>query len=162
MNKPLRTPQDKKQPKQDRYSHPKFTVSQVKEAMTNTRGLISAAARSLGCDRTLIYDMMDRHPELTVALKDARELQKDVTEDKLFGLINKGDLGAICFYLKCQAKDRGYIERVEFTGKEGGPIEVADRTALLNELSGRLARIAATRRPEPGTEAVDHGPVGRA
>jgi len=32
------------------------------------------------------------------------------------------DLGAICFYLKCLGRERGYIEKLEVSGKNGEPI----------------------------------------
>jgi hypothetical protein len=39
-------------------------------------------------------------------------------------LIKAGNVTAIIFYLKTQAKDRGYVERQELTGADGGKLQV--------------------------------------
>ncbi len=39
--------------------------------------------------------------------------------------IQAGKEASIFFFLKCRAKDRGYVERSEITGAGGGPIESA-------------------------------------
>ena len=44
---------------------------------------------------------------------DEREGLKDFAEGKLMQQIDGGNITAIIFYLKTQAKDRGYIEKVE-------------------------------------------------
>ena len=38
--------------------------------------------------------------------------------------VKKGEAWAICFHLKCKGKERGYVERVERTGKDGEPMKI--------------------------------------
>jgi hypothetical protein len=48
---------------------------------------------------------------------------KDNAESALYSAVLGGEAWAVCFYLKTQAKDRGYVERQEMTGKDGGAIQ---------------------------------------
>lgn len=146
----------------DKHSHPQYTPEQIIDALEQARGMVAAAARILGCHRDTIYVAMDQNKEVARARILAKEAQKDRAELSLFSLIEQGNVAAICFYLKCQAKDRGYVERVEFTGRNGDPIQIADREETLTILNERLARIAAARGKKAVAGSADHGPVGRA
>lgn len=88
------------------------------EAIRAKRGLIAAAARALGVDRKTIYKHMHASEAVREAVKDARELMTDTAEAALYKAINEGQAWAVCFYLKTQGKDRGYIEKqqVEHSG----------------------------------------------
>lgn len=58
---------------------------------------------------------------------DVKAKYLDLAENKLLQKINDGDLGAICFYLKCQGKHRGYIERQQIDTTISGGITVIGR-----------------------------------
>jgi hypothetical protein len=72
----------------------------------------------------------------------------------------KPEAWAICFLLKTQAKDQGWSERFEHTGKGGGPIEHADLSKLTPEEldeAERLARkIADSGANRGGTRPTQH------
>ena len=91
----------------------RFTAEQVIAAIKETKGLISQAAIRLNCDRGTIYDYMGRYPEIKDALKDEREAMTDVAELALYNKLLAGEGWAVCFYLKTQGRNRGYIERYE-------------------------------------------------
>lgn len=74
-------------------------------------GLISVAAKKMGIDRGTLYNWIRKDKELQEALANIKESLLDFTESKLLGNIKAGDNAAICFYLKCQGKARGYTER---------------------------------------------------
>lgn len=143
---------------------PRYTEKQVIEAIQKARGMLAIAARDLKCARKTLIDYAAKSPEIEKALQEARELQKDVTEARLYQLIDKGELGAICFYLKTQARDRGYIEysRVEHTGANGGPIETVDRTQLLTDLGTQLARLADAEAASENSGQPQHRPAAHA
>ena len=60
-------------------------------------------------------------------MKEQRETMLDLTEGVLFTKIMAGEPWAVCFFLKTQAKDRGYVERVEH---ERGPGDQPIRITL--------------------------------
>src|SRR4029450_2769461 len=47
-----------------------------------------------------------------------------MAENSLYEAIRRGEAWAVCFYLKCMAKDRGYLERAELTGAKGAPVKI--------------------------------------
>ncbi len=81
-------------------------------------------AKNLGCNRTYVYHLMKKYATFAQAVEEEREALKDVVEIKLIEEIEAGNMTGIIFYLKTQGRDRGYIERHEVTGRDGGAIEV--------------------------------------
>lgn len=80
------------------------------------------AARKLGVDADTVHAAVKRWPELEVVLAECRESALDLAEDKLIEHIDAGNVTALIFFLKCQGKLRGYIERSELTGPNGAPL----------------------------------------
>jgi hypothetical protein len=101
---------------------PRYTKDQIATALTRTKGMITLAAQSLGCDPTTVRNYLARYPELQTVLSDERERMTDMTELKLYEAIQNREGWAITLYLKTQGKSRGYVERQEITGANGGPI----------------------------------------
>lgn len=99
-----------------------LTEKQIEDALTAHAGFISSAARALGVTYQAIYDRTQRSDNLKKVLNDIRESHIDMAESKLLTNIKSGELGAICFFLKCQAKHRGYVERQELTGANGSKL----------------------------------------
>ena len=66
------------------------------------------------------------HPEEVADIEDEA---KDIAEQGLKTLMQDQDarikLDAIKFYLGTKAKNRGYSQRSEITGADGGPVEMA-------------------------------------
>jgi hypothetical protein len=106
---------------------PKVTASEVIEALKKHQGLAALAADSLGVHVQTIYNYRDKYPTVADTIKHLREKRKDVVEGKLWSRINSDDTTAIIFFLKTQAKDRGYVERQEITGAEEDNREIKIR-----------------------------------
>lgn len=117
------------------------TVKQAIEAIERSGGFVSTAARKLDTSRTTLHAMINKYPKLKTAVEDAREAKKDHAEGKLLTLIDEGNITAIIFYLKTQGKDRGYVERQEFTGKDGESIKTEDVTLTDDDRIEKLAAI---------------------
>jgi hypothetical protein len=90
--------------------------------LTEAKGFVSVAARRLNCAPNTIRNYINRYSTVKQVCIDAREDMKDFAESKLFSEIKDGNITAIIFFLKTQAKDRGYIERSEVTGADGAAV----------------------------------------
>jgi hypothetical protein len=120
----------------------RFTDREAIRALRHAKGLVSVAARALGISRSSLYARMEAVPAVRAARDDARELTIDVAEQKLFAAIEAGEAWAICFLLKCLAKGRGYIEKLQIDERlavEGTiqhDVNVLDaRTRMLQKLN---------------------------
>jgi hypothetical protein len=118
----------------------KLTAEKVIQALEQHQGLAALAAQSLGVALQTVYNYRDRYPTVAARMKELRERRTDHVELRLYDRINSGDTTAIIFYLKTQAKDRGYVERQEVTGKDGGPVQSLDMSKLTSSQLERLAR----------------------
>jgi len=98
----------------------KVTTAEAAQAIKEAHGFITVAAKKLGIHRSQLHNLINAHPTVKAALTDAREEMKDFAEGKLFANIQEGKEASVFFYLKCQAKDRGYVEKaqIEFIQKE--------------------------------------------
>lgn len=83
---------------------------QIIQALRASSGLVALAASKLGVNRRTLYNWFQEDPELLEALHDVRESMKDLAEGKLLQQVQEGNLTAIIYYLKTQARDRGYQE----------------------------------------------------
>lgn len=119
----------------------KYPPAKIIEALKQTRGMITAAARVLGCERKTIYNAARSLPAVKQAIEEERELMLDFAEMQLFRAVNEREAWAVCFYLKTQGKVRGYIERQEMSGPSGGPIQVEGSVTFYLPAPTRLATV---------------------
>jgi hypothetical protein len=110
-----------------------LTCDGVAAGLRELGGNMAAVARKYGVGRTAVFMFVERHPSLKEVVKECRESMKDDAESSLQRALLAGEPWAVCFFLKCQAKDRGYVERQEVTGKDGEELAAVDAivTALL-------------------------------
>ena len=102
----------------------KYTQEQMIRALEESKGLIAPAARALGCSRDAIRSYLEEYSAVSQAKLDQREAVTDMAENALYQAILDREAWAVCFYLKCLAKDRGYVERAELTGTNGAPVKI--------------------------------------
>lgn len=138
--------------------HEKFTVPQIEAALRATHGQITLAADNLGCAYNTVRRYVDKSPTLQGIIVHYRERRVDTAELKLENAINNGEPWAITLTLKTVGKDRGYTERHEHTGPDGGPIKTENTTRVdlsqltedeLAILEAAVARQAEERTVEP-------------
>lgn len=99
-----------------------LTAEKMIDAIEQAHGFVSKACAILHCSRDHFYTKLKGFPTVQRAMEEIRNKRTDFVESKMLDLINEGNPTMIIFYLKTQAKDRGYVERHEVTGAEGGPI----------------------------------------
>jgi len=71
---------------------------------------ISKTCRAIKISREAVYKWAKEDPEFERAMQESYEAMNDIAEAALLKQIKAGNIAAIIFYLKCRAKDRGYIE----------------------------------------------------
>jgi hypothetical protein len=102
----------------------KFTANQVIDALREKHGNLSAAARFLGCDRHTVARYISQYSTVKEVADEERETLIDFAENQLFQQVKDGNITAIIFTLKTIGKHRGYVERQEVTGADGGAVLV--------------------------------------
>ena len=102
----------------------RVTNTRMLEAVKKNGGAVYLAARELGCAPNTIYNRMKRVPSIKQAVEDARGEVVDYAEQKLRLAILNGEPWAIAMALKTIGKHRGYVERQEVTGADGGAVTV--------------------------------------
>ena len=111
---------------------PRYTVVQVAEALEQSAGIRSSAAAKLGCTLTTVSNYIERHKSLQDLEAEIVERHLDMAESKLLKAIQEGNLGAIIFYLKTKGKHRGYSERYQVEGPDGGPVQIEAKVDFSN------------------------------
>ncbi|OHV67905.1 hypothetical protein LCM4576_23600 [Mesorhizobium sp. LCM 4576] len=128
---------------------PKLTnqdAARVVEALRAHAGIKTAAAAALKVGKTTLYAFLKAHPDVMEAAADVDEEILDLAESEVAKAIRAGDMATVRWFLELKGKDRGYVRRVENTGKDGGPIQTRQKPDL-SEISDEeleiLGRITA-------------------
>lgn len=114
----------------------KLTTARVAEAIKQYNGNLAAVARSQGVVRDTLYRFIKAHPSLKPVIEDARETMIDHAESVLYKKVLAGDTTSLIFFLKTQGKRRGYTERLEMSGPDGGPVQVDGRYQVSQQIMG--------------------------
>lgn len=139
---------------------PTVTPELVAQKLRDTHGNITVAASSLRVSRQALYRYIEKYASLKAVLAECRETMKDHAESALYAKVLAGEAWAVCFFLKTQAKDRGYVERQEVSGPNEGPVSVSvfNHTAAVATLAPRPVR--NTGAPGTGEGNCDGPEVG--
>ena len=89
------------------------TVEQCAEAIRNAGGFITVAAKQLGMSHPALSKRVKNSETLQQVLNETKEQYLDLAESQLIKAVKDRESWAICFYLKCKGKKRGYIEKQE-------------------------------------------------
>ena len=100
----------------------KYSVEMMIDAIQKADGNLSEAARILGCSRTTVHNYVNKYVTVRATYEEENDKFIDLAEAKLRKTVEKGSLPAIMFVLKTKGKHRGYVERQEHTGADGGAI----------------------------------------
>jgi hypothetical protein len=155
--------------KSDKITHPikkRPSVVQIEDAIRKAAGNVTAAARGLGIGRTSLHARIAKSPELQRILQEERESLVDMAESALRAEVLDRNMTAVIWTLKAspEAKRRGWGERTELTGKDGGAVAFRDDTLLgLSDddlrrnlaALGRVAALVALESGEPGDGDAD-------
>lgn len=93
--------------------NPSFTAAEMAEAIRETAGIKTAAARRLGCHMDTVTNYIDRYPTVAAAYEQARAGIVDMAESVLVRRLNAGEWDAAKFVLTTLGKDRGWTPRTD-------------------------------------------------
>ena len=93
-------------------------------ALEKTLEIVTTACKSVNIARSTFYDWYNGDSDFKKQVDGIENMAMDFVESKLYNLIKENNPAAIIFYAKTKMKDRGYVERQELTGKDGGPVKV--------------------------------------
>ena len=125
-----------------------FTPDAVAEQLIKAGGIITVAARALGCTPKTVRAYVNRYKACREALAEGKEGRKDFVESALFKRITEGDTTAIIFFLKTQAQDRGYVEPRARLEMQAAAAKEAD------EKGGMIVRVVyEDSHPDPAASA---------
>ena len=112
----------------------KFTAAQVAQALRDCQGMVYLAARKLGCSPVTIWSYRKRFKTVRDAVRQKRGELVDAAELALVKGVQQGQPWAVTFVLKHLGRRRGYVERREVTGKNGGnlTLEIVERIVDAN------------------------------
>lgn len=119
-----------------------LTVEGVGALLREHDGNMAAVARHYGVTRQAVSQFCASRETLKAIFAECREAMKDTAESSLHRKVREGESWAVCFYLKCQAKDRGYVERTETKDVNDADLDRA--------IQRELARLAEARQAAEG------------
>jgi hypothetical protein len=99
----------------------------VLEQLRLHKGIVTSACDSSGIHRSTFYAWIDQDDDFAREVKSIKEDAIDFVESRMMKRIEEGSDTMIIFFLKTQAKKRGYVERQE--------VAVNDQRPDLSELT---------------------------
>lgn len=96
-----------------------LTDGQIYNALVQSSGNISAAARSVEITRGAFKSRIDKNPACVALLEDLRESVIDKAESNIFADVEKGDQSASRLVAQTIGKARGWSSGVAGLGKDG-------------------------------------------
>jgi len=130
-----------------------FTAQEMIDALTATRGMITLAAQKLDCAPNTVRRYIREYKSVAEAQRTNRDKMTDAVELKLYDKMMSGDTTAIIFYLKTQARDRGYVEKILIEGNiqlelvnqvvKAAEAAGVDASEVFNAIIAELAAVGA-------------------
>lgn len=142
----------------EQRSRKKSTKEAVRQALIETHGEFTAAARLLGYrSRKSVFNWVRAHRDLQELVYHLREEVLDVAESHHFQKVQEGDSRHVLFHLRTQGRKRGYIERREAeTVVHSAPLTKHQLAALFRSLPpADQEMLRAQVRAEWGSYALD-------
>lgn len=102
-----------------------ITAAQLEVALRSSAGIYSVAAEKLQTTRQNVFQRVQRSPALKALCAEIEEMMLDMAEAGVVDALNKKDRRMITWYLERKGRHRGYANKTEITGENGGPVQTA-------------------------------------
>jgi len=127
----------------------KFTVAQVKAALTKSCGLVYLTAKVLKTNADTVNGYLNKYPSLRAYQEQCAGLVNDEAELALFKQARRGAPWAVMYLLKHKARERGYADRTEHLSEQKVTVDVTYAPDALQAQAPPQARIAEPLPPPP-------------
>lgn len=117
-----------------------FTEDEIAEALEKSAGIALVAAKLLKCSRQNVEMRIKNSERLLKVQAECNEDVLDLAESVLLGQLKRKSLRAAIYILERKGKDRGWVKRIENTGKDGAPLTPERQTVDISEESFARAR----------------------
>jgi hypothetical protein len=135
---------------------PTVSDEQIGRALQLAQGYVTIAAEALGINTATIYKRARESEYLRDIWDEIKESRLDRVEEILLSKITQDrDVISTLFYLKCQGKKRGYVERVEHTGEDGDPIRITVEPAYRLEQETNESQLVHVRKRLSRAKALE-------
>lgn len=103
---------------------------EIAVALVKSRGNLHKASTVLKMPYVTLWRRVTGSKDLQKVQEQAKEETLEYVEAKLMKAIEDGNLKAIFFYLKCQGKKRGWVEKKIHEGNPENPIQIVLKPAF--------------------------------
>jgi hypothetical protein len=110
-----------------------ITDAQIAQALILKQGIYAHAAEILGITRSAVSQRVRANPELKRICGEIDEMLLDSAENAIYVSIREGDARLAMDYLKQKGRARGFGNKTELTGADGGAIQVAGEMKIVIE-----------------------------
>jgi len=97
----------------------------IAKALILKQGILAHAAEILGVSRAAVAQRIKANPDLKKVADDIAEVLLDSAESTVYVAMREGDARLAMDYLKQKGRARGFGNKTELTGADGGAIQVA-------------------------------------
>lgn len=122
----------------------------VKRALKRNAGVLSLAAKDLGCTRENVRARIKRSAELQAYLQEIDEEIGDVAVAHIVNAIKNGDMKTIRWYATLRLKHRGFATKIDIGAPSPHGISPSDHGVVINV----IYRDATPELPAPEVEEV--------
>lgn len=102
----------------------KLNKAKVANALHESKGAVYLAAKRLGVSHTSIYTYVKKYEDIADIKNYYDGELVDIGEIALRSAVTNKEPWAVKYILSTKGKDRGYTERSEVTGADGGPVPI--------------------------------------
>ena len=108
-----------------RDSHAKdYSIETLLEAIKGSGAVVSTIAKRLGCDWNTAKKYINKWSKTIAAFNDEQEAILDMCESAIYKSVQEGNTQDAKWVLATKGKKRGFTERQEITGADGGDIQL--------------------------------------
>jgi hypothetical protein len=107
-----------------------FTKKDILEAIKGSGGIVSTIAKKLDCRWSTANKYINEWPETKQAIEDETQTILDMCEGAIYKSVKEGNTQDAKWVLATKGKLRGFTERQEISGPNGGPIQVDNKPDL--------------------------------